>query len=918
MTGALRSRLSSLWRNLVHRGRVDRDLDEELQATFDLALDEKLRAGLPMDAARRAAAAELGPLDATRQKVREARTGALLDTLAQDLRYGLRRLGRDPLFTLFAVLSLALGIGANTAIFALWNGILRAPLPAVDRPEQLVMLSDPDQSGSWTGRWDGRADGPRAWLTYEEFLQLREHAASFAALMASQCTLDSWRVRFEGDAWEEASGRLVSDEFFQVLGARAAVGRFFTTGQTEPVVVISHDYWQRRFAGRPDVLGRTLTVRQAAFNIIGIAPSGFIGETAGQHPDLWLPLRAQPLVLPGVDRLRDTSPEKVMWLHVFGRLKPGGTLAQADAEANTLFRSGLEAFYGALASGPRRDEYLDQRLRLRPAARGASARRPDFSQSLTALLAAVGVLLLIACANLATLLLARGAARKPEMALRLSLGATRGRLVRQLLTESLAMATLGGVAALAVASALHGVMVRMLARSDSDFRMGFGLDPLVLAFLSGATVGAAVLFGLLPAWQVTRTEAGTGLGQSGRGGVGWLGQQRSGRSLVGVQLALSLPLLVGAGLLARTVHNLKHADLGFPAERLQLVRIDFREAGYEVARRDGALRDLLAEIQAIPGVSAVSFSQLGLFTGGESSSTIRVEGHVPQGDDDRSSAFDVVGPGYFSTLGIPVVRGREIGADDGAEAPDGCVVNEGFVRRFFAGRDPLGLGISQVEAGDPAATSCRVVGVARDTRTQGLRDAIAPRFFLAGLQALPRVKSPTFLIRTSGDPVPVMPAVRKAIARFDPRLPIVSAAPIEERIAPYTAQDRTTAQLAAVFGGVALALAAIGLYGVLSYEIARRTREIAVRIALGARPAGVISMILRETSVLVGVGLAVGLALTLAASRLIGARLYGVAPQDPLTLGAATALLLLAALNAAFWPAQRASRLDPMAALRQE
>ncbi len=915
----MRSRLASLWRNLAHRAHVDRELDDELAAVLDLAVEEKVRAGQTADAARRAAAAELGPLAATRQKVREARAGARLEALAHDLRYGLRRLRRDPLFTVFAVLSLALGIGANAAIFALWNGILHAPLPAVDRPEQLVMLSNPDESGSWTGRWDA-SDGPRAWLSHEEFLQLRDQARSFSELMASQCSLSSWRVRFEHDEPEEASGRLVSDEFFQVLGAGVAIGRVFGVGDRReaPGVVLSHGYWRRRFDGRADVLGRTLIVRQTAFPIVGVAAPGFIGETAGQQPDLWLPLRAQPLVLPGTDRLHDTPPEKVMWLHVFGRLRPGVTLAQADAEANTVFRAGLESFYGAIATGPRRSEYLDQRLEVRPAARGASSRRPDFSQSLTALLAAVGVLLLIACANLATLLLARGTARMPEIALRLALGATRARLLRQLLTESLAVAALGGLAGLAVAFALHGALVRMLARSDSDFRMGFHLDPVVLTFLTGATVAAAILFGLLPAWQVTRTEAGAGLRQESRGAVGWEGQRRSGRSLVSAQLALSLPLLVGAGLLARTVHNLKHADLGYPAERLLLVRVDLREAGYDDVRRGGVLRELLGELARVPGVRAVSFSQLGLFTGGESSATIRAEGHEPTGDDDRSSAFDVVGPGYFSTLGVPVVRGREVTEADAAGAADACVVNESFVRRFFAGRDPLGLGVTQVEHGNALAKSCRVVGVARDARTQGLRDAVVPRHFVAGLQALPRLKTPTFLIRTSGEPLSMTTAVRKSIARVDAGLPILDAASLDEQLAPLTAQDRTTAQLAAVFGCVALALAAIGLYGVLSYEIARRTREIAVRIALGARPGGVIAMILRETGAVVGIGVAAGLALTFAAARLIGARLYGVAPADPLTLAAATALLVLAALNAAYWPAHRASRLDPMTALRQE
>jgi predicted permease len=847
-----------------------------------------------------------------------APTGHVLGDLWQDLRYALRAMAAKPSFTAVAILSLALGIGANTAIFGLWNGVLHSSLPAVHKPEQLVMLSNPDDSGMWTGRWDGRTDGPRSWLTYGEFEQLRDHAEGFSALMASQSSLSTWQVRFEGGAWEEASGRLVSGGFFQVLGVSPAIGRLFTTTEDRaeaPYAVISYSYWQRRFGGRPDVLGKTFTLRKAALTIIGVAPSGFIGETSGQQPDLWLPLRMQPGVLPGNDRLHDRPPAKVMWLHVFGRLKAGVTQAQAEAQANAVFQAGLESFYGATASGERRREFLDQRLRIRSGARGASALRNEFNHSLTALLAAVGVLLLIACANLANLLLARGAARKSEIAVRLSLGASRGRLIRQLVTESLALAAMGGVAAIAVAYVLHGAMVRMLAESDPRFHISFTLN-LVLVFLLAATLAAALLFGVLPAWQVTKTAAGASLKEQSRGAIGSLGQMRSGRFLVSLQLALALPLLVGAGLLAQTVYNLQRADLGFSAERLLLVRVDLREAGYESARRDRLLRELVGQIQRIPGVQATSFSQLGVFNGGESSATIEVEGYAPKGDHDRGSALDVIGPGYFSTLGVPMRLGREILENDRGDATKVCVINEAFAKRFFDQRNPIGMRMTSID--DDQRTTYQVVGVARNARTQSLRGDIEPRYFVAATQAPASVESPTVLIRPATETAPVIAAVRKTIARVDAGLPIMSASSIEEEMAPLTAQDRTTAQLAVVFGCVALTLAAIGVYGVLSYDIARRTGEIAIRIALGAQPGGVISMILRETTGLVSAGLALGGGLAYAASRLIDSRLYGVAPQDPLTLALATGLLLLVALSAAYLPAQRASRLDPIAALRQQ
>ena len=605
------------------------------------------------------------------------------------------------------------------------------------------MLTNPDDSGSWTGR----LEGPRSWLTYGEFEQMRDHVEAFSEVMASQSNLSTWQVRFEGSDWEQANGRLVSGGFFQVLGVRPAIGRLFTPAEDRvetPYAVISHSYWQRRFGGRPEIVGTTMTIRKAALTVIGVTPRGFIGETHGQQPDFWLPLRMQPVLIPGRDRLRDTPPQKSMWLHVFGRLKPGVTNAQAEAQSNAIFQAGLESFYGAMASGEDRRVFLDQRLLIRPAARGASPTRSEFSTSLTALLAAVGVLLLIACANLANLLLARGAARKPEIGLRLSLGASRGRVMRQLITESLVLASMGAVAAFAVAYVLHPILVRMIAESDEDFSMTFALDPGVLAFVVATTVAAALLFGALPAWQATRTDPLASLKEQNRGAIGTRGQARSGRLLVGLQLALSLPLLVGAGLMARTVYNLRHADVGFAAERLLLVRVDLREPGYETPRRESVLRELVDEIGRVPGVRAASFSQLGLFSGGESSATIEVEGHTRKSDDDRDSAFDRVGPKYLSTLGVPVILGREFLESDRGDAPRVCVINEAFAQRYFERRNPLGFHVTL--SNEDGGASYQVVGVARNIRMQGLRGAVEPRFYLPTSEL-----SPTLLIRTATD-----------------------------------------------------------------------------------------------------------------------------------------------------------------------
>jgi predicted permease len=490
-----------------------------------------------------------------------------------------------------------------------------------------------------------------------------------------------------------------------------------------------------------------------------------------------------------------------------------------------------------------------------------------------------------------------------------------------LVTESLVLAVMGGISGLVTAWFFHGALVRMIVQSEPSFQTTFALDPVVLAFTLAVTLGAGLLFGLLPAWQVTRTDAGISLREHSRGAGGSLGRMRWGRSLVSLQLALSLPLLVGAGLLARTVYNLQHVELGYPTERLLLVGIDARIAGYNSARSGALYRELLARIQRLPGVKAATLSHSGVFTGASSSDMIEVEGYTPKGPDDNHSALDMVGSDYFSTLGIPILLGRGILESDHAGAPKVCVINEAFAKKFFDKRNPIGMHLTAIDDAPDGTkpTLYQVVGVARNARTNSLRGNVDPRFYMPFTQPhRDNVKRANFLIRTSSVNTAVLAAVRQAFQRVDPSLAILYANSMEDQIAPWTAPELTTAQVAVVFGCVALALAAIGLYGVLSYGIARRRSEIAVRIALGAQPGRVIRMILRETAALLIAGLMAGAGLTYAASRLIASHLYGVAPQDPLTLSLGAGLLLVVALSAVYLPARRASKLDPMVALRQE
>ena len=898
-------------RALMQGRQVDRELDEELQYHFDHLVDGFVASGASLEDARYAARREMGAIEQRKEECRDARGVNLIEHVRQDVASALRGLRKSPAFAGVAIVSLALGIGGNTAIFSLWNGLLHSPLPGVRNPQELVILSNPAESGSWTGR----VNGIRSWLTYGEFEQLRDQAGSFSALMATQSSLNEFQARVDGGGEHLVRGRLVSAAFFETLGATPAIGRFFgidDDGADSRSVVISHAYWQR-LGGQADLPGKTLFIGGLPLTIMGIAQRGFIGETQGQHPDLWAPLRLQTALLPGRDRLHDAAPDKSMWLHVFGRLRRGVTVRQAEAEANAIFAAGLETFYGARASGAQGADYLDQRLHVQPAARGASSYRAAFSQSLTVLLVGVGVLLIVACANLANLLLARGEARSSEMALRLSLGASRGRLIQQVMTENFVLAVMAGTAGVFVASVAHAAVTQLMARSDPDFAMAHTLAGPVLFFIAGATVVTALLVSGLPAWQITRHEVAPNLKEhSGR--VIARTSQRSGRFLVCLQLALSLPLVVTAGLLLRTVDNLQRADLGFPAHHLLLVRVDLREFATTSVERGALLSELRSDLQRVPGVRSVSYSQLGIFSGGQSSSSITVEGYTPTGTNDGESALDVAGPDYFTTLGAPIVLGRDVAEDDRDSPLNPVVINEAFAKQFFSGRNPIGMHITVPNNSMPV--SYQVVGVAGNARTEDLRRDIRARVFLPVRDSASSANSPTFLIRTSSDAAALMGTVRRAVQGRRP-LPILHAGTIEEQMAPLVAQDRATAQLALVFAGAALALAAMGLYGLLSYGVARRTSEIAVRIALGARAAGVVTMILRETMVLVGAGLLVGGALAYGASRLIASRLYGVQPQDPVTLAVATGLLLAVAVTAAYLPARRAAGLDPMRALRQ-
>jgi predicted permease len=844
---------------------------------------------------------------------------AWVENLLKDLRFAARQFSRNPVFTAVAVASLAVGIGANTAIFSVMNAAMLKSLPVRD-PQGLVMLTDPNSSGVSTGM----SSGERSMITYAEFAELRDHATTLDGLCAAQSQMDRSQVRIGGSQQEEARWRLVSEEYFSVLGVDPAIGRFFSRADArsqgeDPYAVISYDYWQKRFGGNVSVLGTPIKMLGATLTVIGVAAPGFAGESVSDKPDFWVPMMMQPLVMPGRDWLHEDlskNIEKVEWLHAFGRLKPGVTQARAQTEIDVLFRGIIENGYPTTLDPETRKQAMDQHIKLHDARTGSFGGRDNFAQQLRVLLWASAVVLLIACINVANLLLARATARTKEVGVRLSIGASRGRLVRQFLTESLVLSFLGGMAGLLLAWAASRGLVLLLTERRQDFALAPTLDWHVLGFTVGVTLLTGILFGLVPALRGTRVNLNDTLRDSGRTTASG-SKLNLAKGLVIVQVALSLLLVAGAGLFLRTLWNLQSVNLGYAKEHLLLVTADGVSAGYKDARLTFLWRDLTERLRTLPGVQGASYSMNGLFSGSESADEVDVEGFTPSRDKEKFSRFDSVGPQYFSTVGIPLLLGREIGQQDTAASPHVCVINEAFAKLFFNGRNPIGRHITE-KFGDKKNVM-EVVGVAKNARDHGLRGDIPPRFYLPADQGMYGPNEwATFEIRTAGDPEQMISSVRKILLSVNEDLPVNGARPVVMSVDRTNAQPRMVARLCSIFGILALLLAATGLYGVLSYGVARRTNEIGIRMALGAGRGRVIKMILRETGVMIVFGVVAGIIFTAIGVQLIKTTLFGLGALDPATVVSAVGILTVVALIAGYIPAARAARVNPTQALRHE
>ena len=848
-----------------------------------------------------------------------------MDDLWQDLRYGVRMLAKTPGFTLIAVLTLALGIGANTAIFSVLDSVLLRSLPVI-HPEQLAVLTNPDEHGTHFGS----QTGDRSLLAYSEFDYLRDHNQVFSRMFAADSNLPDLEVTIGGSSHygqkETARVRLVSGDYFDTLEIKPAAGKMFTCEVDRarggfPIAIISYAFWKQRFGLNPAALGQTIQIHDKAFEVVGVTPPGFFGETVGEAPDIWIPMMMEQAIYPGKDYLSPSSQgilNQYMWLQVIGRLKPGVTLERAKASVNVAFKNMLESKVGTLSAEDRRTG-LDQRLDLQPGARGSSTLHGRLGQPLKLLMVLVGLVLLIACANVANLLLARGAARQKEFVMRLAMGAGHWRLIRQLLSEALLLATLGGIAGIVLAQWADTLLLRMVSAEAgvSAVQLNLQLDARMLAFTLGLTLLTAILFGLVPSLHVTRLNLSPILKSANTSPTGRNGEQRLpiGKLLVIAQVAVSLILLVAAGLSVRSLAKLSEVHLGYDRENLLLFRIDPIAGGYKGPAITHLYEQLLDRISLIPGVRAATVSHNGLFSHSESGDPISVEGVTPKQDEEMDSRFDHIGPGYFSTMGIPIVVGRELGPQD-TNGIHTAVINQAFEKRFFHGANPIGKHVRDTYPGNPA--DMEIVGVVADAKYNSLREESVPRIYAALFNPMWDQNSAVYEVRTYADPAAVSAALRQAVQETSASVPPITIHTMSGLVDESLQSDRFIERLSGAFGILALVLASIGLYGIMAYTVARRTRDIGIRLALGAAPGNVLRQVLVETLALVVIGVAVGVPAAVGGSYFVRSMLYGLGVADPVALTFAALMMLSVAALAGFLPARRASRVDPMAALRYE
>lgn len=822
-----------------------------------------------------------------------------MSNLGQDLRFGLRMLVKHPAFTAIAIITLALGMGANTAIFSLTDKLIVRSLP-VKAPERLVLIT----SESVNPRFLNTI------LSYPDFADYRAQNQVLDGLIA----FNAAQGKLGADEKAERVGyEMVSENYFDVLGVRAARGRTFAPdeGQTpgaHPVVVLSDGLWQRSFGADPGIVGRTITLNDASFTVIGIAPRGFNGLFLERPTDIWVPLMMRPQLIPSALVI---SERQAAWLRLMGRLKPGVSLEQAQASLDLLARQIREA---NTPPGNRNLPYYERRILLEPGGQGISYLRREMGKPLKMLMAIVGLTLLIACVNVATLLLARAAARRKEVAVRLALGASRWRLITQLLTESVLLALLGGGAGLLLAPWLTSLLIKFQPTFNlNQTPLNETLDLRVLAFTLLASLLSGVIFGLMPAWQSSKADLVPALKDEGA-----LLSQRESRwnarhLLIVAQIALAFVVLVGAGLFIKNLRNLLAIDPGYKVENVLLAPLELPRQSYDAARAREFFRQLTERLRALPGVVAVSHAQITPLSGSVGTMSVTLEGYTPHAGEHLGIDYNQVGPGYHELMGIPLVAGRGFSEQDREGAPGVVIINEAMARTFFPDQNPIGKRMA-LGRGQPWL---EIIGVARDIKHRQLTNQAIPHFDLPSRQQSAGLFT-QMLIRTTSDPAALLPAVRREVSALDQKVTVNRPMTLAEELNNSLAAERMAAALTSLFALIALLLVAVGLYGVMAYEVTQRTREIGIRMALGARAGDVLRLTIKQGLTLALLGTGAGLFAALALTRLMKGLLYSVSATDPLTFTGVSVLLVLIALLACFIPARRAAQVEPMIALRYE
>jgi predicted permease len=847
-----------------------------------------------------------------------------VEMVGRDFGYALRTLRRSRGFAVVAALTLALGIGANTAIFTLLDQVLLRLLP-VKNPQQLVLLTM--RGKHYGNNWGGNA------ISYPMYRDFQDHNEVFSGMF---CRFPQPVSMTYGGQAERTLGELVSGTYFGVLGIGTVLGRAIgpeddRVPDGHPVVVLSYDYWKRRFGGDPQIIGKTLLVNNYQMAVIGVSPPGFDGIEVGSSTKIFIPVMMEKEIIIGP--MKFLTDRRSRWVNAFGRLKPGVTEEKAKASLQPFMHSMLEqevkeaAFHNASAYD--REEFLKCWIDVLPGSQGRASLRRELRTPLWVLMATTGMVLLIACANIANLLLARATGRQKEIAVRLAMGATRGRIVSQLLIETLSLSALGGALGLALAFWADKALLAVYLPSDSgNLNISTAPDFRILLFTLAVTLATGLIFGLAPALQSTRPDVGRTLKDQAGAVVGG-GHGRLRNALVVTQVALSLLLLIGAGLFLRSLKNLSNLGPGFAAERLVGFNIDPSLNGYTPERLNSFYPQLTENLNAIPGVKSVAVASMRIMEDNEWDSGLTAEGYSPTKPDDHPQAFmNQIGPGYFATLGVPITAGRDFrltdnrmvkranATDDFDMVPTTVIINEKFAARFFAGRNPVGMHLGF--GTDPGThTEMEIIGVVKDIKYTNLRDEIPIQAYVPYMNS-PYLGGMTIYVRTVGDPSQLMTSIRAKVREVDANLPIYAMRTMEAQISNSLSMERMIASLSTVFGFVATVLAIIGLYGVMSYSVAQRTREIGIRMALGAEQRKVIGMVMREVLTLIAIGIGVGVPAALVLTRVVKSQLYGLEAHDPWTLGLATGLLAVVACAAGYVPALRASRVDPMKALRYE